>query len=122
MYYADAKGVIFVIDSADRLRMAVAKDELETILEHDAINKNNAIFLFFANKSDLANSCTAVEVAQLLDLLTGSQNNLPSYNFSFSHQLNSHRVVTFGSKSLNLLFCFVFANPSTSDIVTRQKL
>lgn len=70
MYYADASAVIFVIDSADRLRMAVAKDELETILQHESINKNNAIFLFFANKSDLPDSCTAVEVAQLLDLPT----------------------------------------------------
>ena len=32
MYYKDAQAVIFVIDSADRLRMAVAKDELEGIL------------------------------------------------------------------------------------------
>ena len=69
MYYADATAVIFVIDSADRLRMAVAKDELETILTHEDINKNNAVFLFFANKSDLPNSCSAVEVAQLLDLI-----------------------------------------------------
>ena len=98
MYYADAKGVIFVIDSADRLRMAVAKDELETILEHEAINKNNAIFLFFANKSDLANSCTAVEVAQLLDLLTGSQNIIfPAIFFSLP-PFNSHQVVTDSSK------------------------
>ena len=74
MYYADATAVIFVIDSADRLRMAVAKDELETILQHDDINKNNAVFLFFANKSDLPNSCTAVEVAQLLELFCGFKN------------------------------------------------
>ena len=49
MYYKDAQAVIFVIDSADRLRMAVARDELEGILSHDDITKNNALFLFFAN-------------------------------------------------------------------------
>ena len=32
MYYKDAAAVVFVIDSADRLRMAVARDELEGIL------------------------------------------------------------------------------------------
>ena len=32
MYYKGAQAVIFVIDSADRLRMAVARDELEGIL------------------------------------------------------------------------------------------
>jgi len=91
MYYADAAAVIFVIDSADRLRMAVAKDELETILQHDDVNKNNAVFLFFANKSDLPNSCTAVEVAQLLDLPCRiTKNNLekryPMENSGFPHQ------------------------------------
>merc|ERR1712141_655625 len=68
MYYKDAQAVIFVIDSADRLRMAVARDELEGILGHDDINGNNALFLFFANKMDMADACSAAEVSHLLDM------------------------------------------------------
>ena len=68
MYYRDAQAVIFVIDSSDRLRMAVARDELEGILSHDDIAKNNVLFLFFANKSDLADACTPAEVTHILDL------------------------------------------------------
>ena len=98
MYYKDAQAVIFVIDSADRLRMAVAKDELEgilsksftlkgkqhnTIIEDSSIQKNNAVFLFFANKMDLEDSCSEVEITQLLDLpklLRGKTYNIVSSN------------------------------------------
>lgn len=31
-YYRDAQAVIFVVDTSDKLRMAVAKDELEMML------------------------------------------------------------------------------------------
>merc|ERR1712212_76051 len=68
LYYKDAQAVIFVLDSADRLRMAVARDELESILGHEDINKNNALFLFFANKMDLADATTAAEASHLLEL------------------------------------------------------
>lgn len=37
-YYVNSQAVIFVVDSADRLRMAVARDELWMILDHKDIN------------------------------------------------------------------------------------
>lgn len=33
-FYGEVDGIVFVIDSADRVRMAVARNELETLLEH----------------------------------------------------------------------------------------
>lgn len=33
-YYAEAEGIIFVIDSAEAVRMCVVKDELDTLLAH----------------------------------------------------------------------------------------
>lgn len=33
-YYRDAQGIIFVIDSTDKFRMVVAKDELDHLLSH----------------------------------------------------------------------------------------
>ncbi|PAA56369.1 hypothetical protein BOX15_Mlig012428g1, partial [Macrostomum lignano] len=36
-YYRDCDAIIFVIDSSDKLRFVVAKDELEQLLAHDAI-------------------------------------------------------------------------------------
>ena len=32
-YYRDCQGIIFVVDSSDRLRMVVAKDELDMLLQ-----------------------------------------------------------------------------------------
>ncbi|XP_016055166.1 PREDICTED: ADP-ribosylation factor-like protein 6 isoform X2 [Miniopterus natalensis] len=36
-YYKDGQAIIFVIDSSDRLRMVVAKEELDTLLNHPGI-------------------------------------------------------------------------------------
>ena len=49
-YYSDVQAIIFVIDSTDRLRMCVVKEELENLLEHDQIKNSNAPILFYANK------------------------------------------------------------------------
>ena len=33
-YYKECQGIIFVVDSSDKLRMVVAKDELDMLLQH----------------------------------------------------------------------------------------
>ena len=35
-YYKETHAIIFVVDSADTLRMAVAKDELDQLLKHQS--------------------------------------------------------------------------------------
>ena len=49
-YYTDVEAVIFVLDSTDRLRMCVAKEELTQLLSHEEIKKTRAPILFFSNK------------------------------------------------------------------------
>ena len=49
-YYTDVEAIIFVLDSTDRLRMCVAKEELIQLLGHEDIMKTKAPILFFANK------------------------------------------------------------------------
>jgi ADP-ribosylation factor-like protein 6 len=49
-YYTDVEAIIFVLDSTDRLRMCVAKEELIQLLTHDDIKKTRAPVLFFSNK------------------------------------------------------------------------
>lgn len=66
-YYKDAQAVIFVIDSSDKLRICVAKDELDIMLQSKELRAKVPI-LFFANKSDVPSSLTAVEVARALKL------------------------------------------------------
>lgn len=67
-YYEDVQAVIFVIDSTDRLRIVVAKDELDHLLMHQKIQNSNIPILFFANKNDCAGAMGHVEVTDMLDL------------------------------------------------------
>ncbi|XP_034153566.1 ADP-ribosylation factor-like protein 6 isoform X1 [Esox lucius] len=67
-YYKESHAIIFVIDSGDKLRMVVAKEELDTLLNHQDIRSRRMPVLFFANKSDLRESMSSVKVSQLLCL------------------------------------------------------
>ena len=66
-YYKDCGGIIFTIDSTDKIRMCVAKDELETMLSHADFPSGIPI-LFFANKMDRPQAQSAVECVQNLEL------------------------------------------------------
>ncbi|GIL88366.1 hypothetical protein Vretimale_15047 [Volvox reticuliferus] len=65
-YYREADAVIFVVDSADKLRMVVARDEMEHMLAHPNLRK--VPVLFFANKKDVPVAMPPVEIAQALGL------------------------------------------------------
>ncbi|KAL9650553.1 hypothetical protein ABK040_004771 [Willaertia magna] len=65
-FYGEVDGIIFVVDSADRVRLAVAEDELKILMKE--IKDRPIPILFFANKQDLANSLTANEVSEALKL------------------------------------------------------
>lgn len=67
-YYAEVQAVIFVIDSTDRLRMVVAKEELDQLLTHEDIKDSNIPLLFFANKNDCTQAMGHLEVSDMLDL------------------------------------------------------
>nr|XP_002128692.1 ADP-ribosylation factor-like protein 6 [Ciona intestinalis] len=71
-YYNSCDAIIFVVDSTDRIRMTVAKEELNQLLRHKQIvQKRSLPFLFFSNKSDLRQSVSAVKCAQLMGLDAG---------------------------------------------------
>jgi len=55
-----------VIDSTDRERISVSKEELHRMLESDELHK--ASVLVFANKQDVAGCMTATEISQQLSL------------------------------------------------------
>ncbi|XP_061580501.1 ADP-ribosylation factor-like protein 6 isoform X2 [Cololabis saira] len=67
-YYKESHAIIFVIDSSDKLRMVVAKEELDTFLNHEDIRSKNIPVLFFANKTDLRDAMSSVKVSQMLCL------------------------------------------------------
>jgi ADP-ribosylation factor-like protein 6 len=68
-YFKGVAGIIFVVDSTDTLRMVVAKDELDMMLNHKDLKENTSLpILFLANKVDLEDSMSASKIGQLLGL------------------------------------------------------
>jgi len=50
-YFQNTQGIIFVVDSNDRDRVAEAREELQRMLNEDELR--DALLLVFANKQDL---------------------------------------------------------------------
>jgi len=67
-YFAEAEALVFVIDSADEVRMCVVKDELDTLLAHKDLANRPVPVLFFANKMDLPKALSAADISKLLSL------------------------------------------------------
>ncbi|XP_029207679.1 ADP-ribosylation factor 1 isoform X2 [Acropora muricata] len=65
-YFQNTQGLIFVVDSNDRERIAEARDELNRMLSEDELRE--AIVLVFANKQDLPNAMNAAEITDKLGL------------------------------------------------------
>jgi len=67
-YYDGVEAIVFVVDSSDKIRVCVAKDELEELLSHEAVAHNPIPILFFANKMDIDDALTPKECTDLLGL------------------------------------------------------
>jgi len=65
-YYPNTHGLIFVVDSNSTDRLDEARDELHKILSEDELR--NAVVLVFANKQDLPNALSALEMTKKLGL------------------------------------------------------
>jgi len=65
-HYTNTKGLIFVIDTNDRLSINDAKEELMRLLYEDELR--NAVLLIFANKQDLPNAMNSLELTETLGL------------------------------------------------------
>ncbi|XP_058118951.1 ADP-ribosylation factor-like protein 6 isoform X2 [Anopheles coustani] len=67
-HFKACKGIVFVIDSSDRMRLVVVKDELEILLQHPDIANRRVPILFFANKMDCTEALSSVKIAAGLGL------------------------------------------------------
>lgn len=66
LYYKSTDGIVFVIDSKDRERIDLCRDELNSLLSEEELK--NVPLLVMANKQDLAEAMTAEEISNSLDL------------------------------------------------------
>ena len=67
-YYPNTDAIIFVVDSVDTDRLAIAKQELMAMLNEEELK--DAILLVFANKQDMKGSLQAAGVSEALGLAT----------------------------------------------------
>lgn len=67
-YYKEAHGIIYVVDSSDRMRMVVAKHEMDQLLQHKDVANKKVPLLVFANKMDDRQAMSAVDVSRSLGL------------------------------------------------------
>ncbi|CAL4097943.1 unnamed protein product, partial [Meganyctiphanes norvegica] len=65
-YYTNTEFVILVIDSTDRDRLSITREELQKMLAHEELSR--ASVLIYANKQDVKGSMTAGEISRLLNL------------------------------------------------------
>eukprot|EP00091_Calanus_sinicus_P000832 TRINITY_DN1077_c0_g1_i3.p1 TRINITY_DN1077_c0_g1~~TRINITY_DN1077_c0_g1_i3.p1 ORF type:complete len:117 (-),score=41.88 TRINITY_DN1077_c0_g1_i3:224-574(-) len=65
-YYSNTEFILLVVDSTDRERLSVTKEELHKMLESDELNK--ASVLVFANKQDVEGCMSAAEISRQLNL------------------------------------------------------
>jgi len=65
-YYPNTDAVIFVVDSCDTARLAVARQELLAMLDEDELR--DAALLVFANKQDSRGALNAQQVSEGLGL------------------------------------------------------
>uniref|UniRef100_A0A6B2LMU7 ADP-ribosylation factor n=1 Tax=Arcella intermedia TaxID=1963864 RepID=A0A6B2LMU7_9EUKA len=65
-YYQQTTSIVFVVDSTDRSRIDEAGDELRKILREDELR--DLPLLVFANKQDLPNAKSVVEITETIGL------------------------------------------------------
>ena len=65
-YYSNTDAIIYVVDSADRERLGLSKEELVSMLEEEELK--DAALLVFANKQDIEGALSVTEVSEGLGL------------------------------------------------------
>lgn len=65
-YYADVDAIIFLVDAADRTRMAEAKCELQFLFQTDSLRQ--VPFAILGNKIDIPTACSDEELRSFLQL------------------------------------------------------
>ncbi|XP_055838024.1 ADP-ribosylation factor-like protein 6 [Episyrphus balteatus] len=67
-HFKTCQGIVYVIDSSDRMRLVVVKDELELLLQHPDLENRRVPILFYGNKMDCADALSSVKIAAALGL------------------------------------------------------
>ena len=65
-YFADTDAIIYVVDSSDKDRLGISKEELTKTLKHEGLE--STLILILANKNDVKGALTSAEISDALGL------------------------------------------------------
>ncbi|KAF2346125.1 Small GTPase superfamily ARF/SAR type [Trinorchestia longiramus] len=65
-YYSNTDAIIYVVDSADRERIGISRQELVSMLEEEELA--SAVLVVLANKQDMEGAMTVAEIHSALGL------------------------------------------------------
>ncbi|KAI9677229.1 MAG: hypothetical protein M1822_008178 [Bathelium mastoideum] len=90
-YCRGVDAIVFIVDSADRNALPVAREELQLLLEKPALE--GIPLLVLGNKSDLAGHCTVDELIESLNLRAVSRREVSCYGISAKEETNLDAVL-----------------------------
>ncbi|GBG28887.1 ADP-ribosylation factor [Hondaea fermentalgiana] len=67
-HYTEIHAIVFVIDATDRMRLCVARDELEMVLDDPSVRSRPVPILFLCNKKDCADAMGPAECVAKMEL------------------------------------------------------
>ncbi|KAI9318976.1 ADP-ribosylation factor-like protein 8B [Dichotomocladium elegans] len=85
-YCRGVNAIVFVVDAADREKIAPAYTELKNLLDKPQLA--NIPVLILGNKNDLANALSANELIELLHLKSITNREVSCYSISAKNQVN----------------------------------
>uniref|UniRef100_A0AAY4DKC1 ADP-ribosylation factor n=1 Tax=Denticeps clupeoides TaxID=299321 RepID=A0AAY4DKC1_9TELE len=88
-YFQNTQGLIFVVDSNDRERVAESAEELSKMLQEDELR--DAVLLVFANKQDLPNAMAVSELTDKLGLQSLRSRRVSAERTSFYYRVPRER-------------------------------
>ncbi|KAH8689229.1 ras small GTPase [Phaeosphaeriaceae sp. PMI808] len=90
-YCRGVNAIVFIVDSADREALPVAREELNLLLEKPALE--GIPLLVLCNKSDLQNKLSVDELIDALNLKVVSHREVSCYGISAKEETNLDAVI-----------------------------
>lgn len=90
-YCRGVNAIVFIVDSADKKALPVAKEELHNLLQRQVLD--GIPLLVLGNKSDLDDSMSVDELIELMDLKAISHREVSCYGISAKEETNLDAVL-----------------------------
>lgn len=117
-YYADTDAIFFLVDAADRTRMAEAREELKKVFETESLR--HVPIAVLGNKIDIPTACSEEELRSFLQIPISYNYNMNQGGQNWSYRPGGGPVDVFMCSLLNKMG-YSAAFKFISDVLKQQK-